>query len=124
MTPIRVCAEPSCPSPAMPGKARCVTHAAERHRASRSVNDRFYSSHAWRRQRERQLFEHPLCEYELEDGSLCGAIADSVHHRIPIEDGGARRDPANLLSVCRPHHSQIHAQRRGAPAAEKTAREY
>jgi 5-methylcytosine-specific restriction endonuclease McrA len=55
-----------------------------------------------------QLFAFPLCQYQLEDGTVCETIADSVHHRIPIEDGGARRDPLNLMSLCRPHHSSIH----------------
>ena len=44
--------------------------------------------------RRRQLFDHPLCQYELDNGEVCGAIADSVHHITPIEEGGARRDPA------------------------------
>lgn len=116
MTPIRVCAEPNCPDPAVAGKARCDKHAAQQRKNNRSVNDRFYASHAWRRQRERQLAEHPLCEYRLEDGSICGRVADSVHHRLPIEEGGALRDPANLLSVCRRHHSMIHAHRRMSTA--------
>ena len=29
-----------------------------------------------------------------------------------LEDGGPPRDPANLMSVCRSHHSVIHAQSR------------
>jgi 5-methylcytosine-specific restriction endonuclease McrA len=43
----------------------------------------------------------------------CGLLADSVHHILELEDGGAPRDPANLMSLCRSHHSVIHAQRRG-----------
>lgn len=67
--------------------------------------------------RRAQLFAHPLCQYELDDGTPCGQIADSVHHVVELTHGGAPRDPANLLSVCRHHHSKIHAQRRGTLAA-------
>jgi hypothetical protein len=62
--------------------------------------------------RRKQLYDHPLCQFKLDDGSECGLIADSVHHIVELEDGGAPRDPANLLSTCRSHHSTIHAQRR------------
>jgi hypothetical protein len=33
------------------------------------------------------------CRYRLENGSEDGAVADSVHHIVPIEDGGAKRAP-------------------------------
>jgi 5-methylcytosine-specific restriction endonuclease McrA len=58
--------------------------------------------------RARQLAEHPLCEYVLDDGTTCSAIADTVHHIIPIEDGGSRRDPENLRSMCASHHAALH----------------
>ena len=83
----------------------------------RRVNDAFYGSKAWRLTRRTKLFADPLCQYVKPDGSLCSDIADSVHHVRPIEEGGARRDPANLLSVCRSHHSAIHAARRGGSVA-------
>jgi 5-methylcytosine-specific restriction endonuclease McrA len=66
--------------------------------------------------RRQQLYEHPLCQYRLEDGTECGTIADSVHHIIELTEGGAPRDPANLMSTCRSHHAVIHAQRRGEVA--------
>ena len=117
MTPIRICAAPRCPNQVVPGKSRCAVHLAEQRKANRSVNDAFYSSKAWRASRRRQLFAYPLCQYVLEDGSECGLLADSAHHVRELEDGGAPRDPANLMSVCRSHHSVIHAQRRGGKAA-------
>jgi 5-methylcytosine-specific restriction endonuclease McrA len=85
-------------------------------RANRSRFDSFYSSKAWRLSRRRQLFAYPLCQF-VEDGSECGLLADSVHHIVELEDGGAPRDPANLMSCCRSHHSVIHAQRRGGKVA-------
>jgi 5-methylcytosine-specific restriction endonuclease McrA len=109
---MRICLHPNCPDAATPGKSICAAHAAKQRKANRSVSDSFYSSVAWRRTREKQLHDHPLCQYD-ESGDECEEIADSVHHIVPIEIGGARRDPANLMSVCRRHHSTIHAQRRG-----------
>jgi 5-methylcytosine-specific restriction endonuclease McrA len=110
MSPTRLCLEPRCPNPATV-RGRCADHAAVRRKETRSVNDSWYSSKPWKLSRRKQLHDHPLCQYvDPATGVECGEIADSVHHRKPIEDGGARRDPANLMSVCRPHHSTIHAQ--------------
>ena len=113
MSPIRICATSRCPNQAVFGKAHCVAHMAEQRKDNRSAFDSFYSSKPWRMSRRKQLHDHPLCQYQ-QDGEECGEIADSVHHIIELEDGGAPRDPANLMSVCRSHHSLIHAQRRTA----------
>ena len=114
--PTRLCLDPRCPDKAEI-RGRCRQHASEQRKQTRSVNDSFYGSKAWKMTRRAKLFADPLCQYVMPDGSLCGYIADSVHHVLPIEEGGARRDPANLLSVCRSHHSTIHAARRGGTVA-------
>jgi hypothetical protein len=31
-----------------------------------------------------------------------------IYDARPIEQGGARPDPANMMAVCKPHHSAIH----------------
>ena len=103
----RVCAEAGCPNDVVT-RGRCRQHATRERKWNRSPNDAFYSSKPWRMSRRKQLHDHPLCLYRDENGQECGAIADSVHHIVPIEDGGAKRDPNNLMSVCRPHHSAIH----------------
>jgi 5-methylcytosine-specific restriction endonuclease McrA len=113
--PHKVCLTSGCPNLAT-GRGRCDACRAVNRKQTRSPNDSFYASKPWRLSRARQLFEHPLCQY-VDNGELCGAIADSVHHITPIEDGGARRDPANLMSVCRPHHSAIHRAMAGGRAA-------
>jgi hypothetical protein len=59
---------------------------------------------------EKVVSSPPLSE--MEDGMECDRIADSVHHIVELEGGGAPRDPANLMSTCRSHHSVIHARRR------------
>jgi 5-methylcytosine-specific restriction endonuclease McrA len=87
----------------------CREHASQQRKWNRSVNDPFYGSKSWKMSRRDQLFRFPLCQCKFPDGSECAEMADSVHHIVPIEDGGAKRDPANLMSCCRPHHSAIHA---------------
>ena len=116
--PIRLCLEPRCPNPVVV-RGRCREHASQQRKWTRSVNDAFYGSKAWKMSREAQLFAHPLCQFVLDDGTECATIADSVHHRTPIEEGGARRDPHNLMSICRSHHSVIHAQRNGGSVAQR-----
>ncbi len=78
----------------------------------RSPFDAFYSSEAWKMTRRAYLCLHPLCEFVLNDRSECGVVADSVHHRQKLTQGGAPRDPENLQSLCRAHHSVVHARRR------------
>jgi 5-methylcytosine-specific restriction protein A len=107
VSPIKLCLVATCPERATV-RGRCAAHATQARRFTRSVNDSWYASKPWRMARRKQLFQHPLCQRMI-DGQLCGEIADSVHHRTPIEEGGARRDPANLMSVCRSCHSAIHA---------------
>jgi 5-methylcytosine-specific restriction protein A len=105
--PKRLCSYPRCPEYAIPtGKGRCRVHAREQRRANRSVNDSFYASKPWRMTRRRYLLDHEICERCEE------RLADSVHHRTPLKEGGARRDPENLMALCRPCHSTIHGEGR------------
>jgi 5-methylcytosine-specific restriction endonuclease McrA len=114
--PTRLCGTAGCPLPAEV-RGKCRQHAAEQRKQNRSPFDNFYSSKPWRIARRYKLFTDPLCEYVLDDGSTCDAIADSVHHIKELTEGGAPRDPQNLMSTCRSHHSTIHAQRRGGNVA-------
>src|SRR3954470_3757272 len=90
--PTRLCGRVACPHVAE-GRGYCREHASQQRKWTRSPNDAFYSSTAWKMSREAQLFAFPLCEYRLEDGTTCDVVADSVHHRLPIEDGGGKRGP-------------------------------
>jgi 5-methylcytosine-specific restriction protein A len=102
MSPIKLCLELGCGKPRVT-RGRCREHATENRRYTRSVNDGFYSSKAWRMTRKAYLFANPLCED-------CADVASDVHHVVPIEDGGAKRDPANLRALCRSCHSKRHAE--------------
>jgi 5-methylcytosine-specific restriction endonuclease McrA len=64
-------------------------------------NKHIYSSKRWRILRRHILWHNPLCIIEG-----CDEIATDVDHIIGIEDGGDPWAPANLQSMCRPHHAQ------------------
>ena len=68
----------------------------QRQSASRRGYDR-----TWRRFRAWYLAQNPLCV----ECSPLGA-ATEVDHIVPIEDGGAMYDEANLQGLCKPHHSR------------------
>jgi 5-methylcytosine-specific restriction endonuclease McrA len=98
--PIKLCGRSGCGGVAEV-RGYCAKHAAVRRKANRSRNDSFYASAQWRYTRRKQLVDSPLCEE-------CGRLADVVHHRLPLEEGGAPRDPENLASLCRADHSALH----------------
>jgi 5-methylcytosine-specific restriction endonuclease McrA len=115
ITPIRLCVEPRCPSPAT-ARGRCDEHrkALERERSRdrrATAHKRFYDTKRWKLTARHYRFHNPLCEYEVEDGKQCGQIAAHVHHIVDIADGGALYDPENLMAVCKPHHSRITLER-------------
>jgi hypothetical protein len=62
---------------------------------------RFYSTANWQQIAAQQLARQPLCE-------ACPTVvpATLVDHIIPIKAGGAKRDPANLQSLCRNCHAE------------------
>src|SRR5215207_8798548 len=118
LMPTRLCLEPRCPNPAT-GRGRCDEHrkAQERERsrvrrAEGVERNRFYARKRWAMTRKAKLFRNPLCELEHPG---CLGIANEVHHRIAMEDGGAEYDMANLVSACKPCHSR-------ATRAEQAAR--
>jgi 5-methylcytosine-specific restriction endonuclease McrA len=47
--------------------------------------------------------KNPFCKFCEQEG-FEASPADDVDHIIPIEDGGARLDPANLQALCKRHH--------------------
>jgi 5-methylcytosine-specific restriction endonuclease McrA len=53
--------------------------------------------------RKAKLFANPLCALEHPG---CLGIANEVHHRIAMEDGGAEHAMDNLVSACKPCHSR------------------
>ena len=61
---------------------------------------RWYDRREWRdRIQPRQLAREPMCQWPQ-----CERPADTVDHITPISQGGAKRDPGNLQSLCFDHH--------------------
>lgn len=96
----------------------CDAHRAAMHRdygrARRGFDAElgFYQSRQWRAVRAAYLRDHPLC-------GVCAALghlvpARVVDHVVPLKDGGARFDAANLQSLCVSCHN--------AKTARETAR--
>ena len=82
----------------------CDAHRAEIHRdygrARRGFDSEmgFYQSTAWRAVRAAYLREHPTCVRCARRGRVVAAVV--VDHVVPLKDGGARFDWANLQGLC------------------------
>ena len=103
--PQKVCLEPGCPNPAS-YRGRCGEHATQRDRTIQRAGYHIYRTKRWRVVRDRQLFLHPLCD--------CGRIAQHVHHRIDLSDGGHPWAPSNLQSMCGSCHGKTTRRRQTA----------
>ena len=107
--PKQPCGYPGCPE--LSDGRYCEKHRqrvnADYNRYGRDEDSkRFYSSAAWRRLSRMQLMRSPLCVVCMQAGRVTPAeIAD---HIVPIRNGGARLELANLQSVCRSCHNKKH----------------
>jgi 5-methylcytosine-specific restriction protein A len=106
IAPKRPCPAPGCRALVVSGY--CAQHKRDVHRRyhaasqSHQENNRFYASSAWRKARRLQLEAEPMCRHCRQEKKLTEAT--HVDHIIPREHGGADFDPANLQSLCKPHH--------------------
>lgn len=73
-----------------------------------SASERGYDA-KWTRLSVAQRRKHPFCRFCEQEGRET-VIAEDVDHIIPLEDGGARLDPANLQSLCKRHHYGLKAR--------------
>lgn len=113
------CRAPGCAAVvAVPGY--CPKHRGVRHREYGRARHRFdaevgfYQSRRWRVMRASFLYQHPLCMTCERVGRLIAAKV--VDHIIPIKQGGARFEAANLQSLCVRCHN-------GKTATERAARQ-
>lgn len=111
MSPTRPCLEPRCPNPATPG-GRCDFHLKqrelERSRRQRADPERgkrvkLYHSKKWLMTRKAVLARDPICT----DGTVCGGkrLSSEVDHIVPLSQGGAEYDLANLRGICSGCHA-------------------
>jgi 5-methylcytosine-specific restriction endonuclease McrA len=93
------CLEPGCPSLASPtGRGRCAAHAQDRDRQIDRAGRGVYNTKRWRMTRKAKLHQTSLCE-------RCGAIANTVHHRQDLAQGGDPYSLANTESLCSKCHN-------------------
>jgi 5-methylcytosine-specific restriction endonuclease McrA len=98
LVPIKLCADPTCPEPAI-YRGRCLDHARTTNRDTHR-NRGIYASKRWKMLRRQVLFEQPLC------ACGCGHIAQDVDHILPIEHGGDPWDRTNLQALTHQCHAR------------------
>jgi 5-methylcytosine-specific restriction protein A len=88
----------------------CDSHRREAFKKQKRVvtvdykeRNRFYQRKEWKAARALQLRDEPLCRQCRAAGKLIEAVV--VDHIIAIEFGGAKLDPNNLQSLCKPCHN-------------------
>lgn len=97
------CLEPGCP--VLTRKKRCPEHEA-RYEARYARSREVYNDPRWHALRRRVVREEPFCQ-----APGCNNLTTDADHVVPIAEGGAPFDRANVQGLCKKHHS------------EKTARE-
>lgn len=68
-----------------------------------SSTQRGYDAH-WQKVRLAILAAEPLCRMCAEEGRV--TPARDVDHIVPMSEGGAKDDPANLRPLCVAHHQR------------------
>ena len=68
----------------------------------------FYKSAQWRAVRAAFLRQYPVCGVCAARGRVVAAVV--VDHVVPVKDGGARFDVANLQALCVTCHNRKTAQ--------------
>jgi 5-methylcytosine-specific restriction protein A len=97
---------PKAPPIHRPFGKKAAVHRPRKDDAGAKLTRRVHNSSRWRYHvQPAQLRAYPLCALCEAEGRLEAAV--HVDHIRPIRDGGAPFDPANLRSLCKPHHSAV-----------------
>lgn len=99
--PRRRCPRPDCPNP-----APCPEHQTRDPRPAGGPNRTFYRSAEWRTLAAMIVDDQRACPGISGDLYTCGKRTTDADHVIPIEDGGAPLDPANIIARCHSCHSR------------------
>lgn len=99
------CRDRLCPELIPRGSKWCPTHRTEHYRrqdAARTnkAERKLYQSARWRKIRAIVLAEEPLCR------ACRRAASREVDHIVPVANGGAMWDRANLQALCKSDHSR------------------
>lgn len=107
---MKFCAEPTCRT--LVHKGRCPVHAPEHERTHRPQAHLRGYDETWRRFSAARLQRFPFCGQQAdgsmsaEHGSRCAEVpgrclpAECTDHIVPMSQGGAQYDEANLQSLC------------------------
>jgi len=76
-------------------------------------NQQFYNSTRWRKTAKSYRASNPLCEVSNHFGNV--VAAQMVDHIIPINQGGAKYDPCNLMSMCHKLHNKKSGKEKHTP---------
>ncbi|WP_143295494.1 HNH endonuclease [Burkholderia pseudomallei] len=118
------CRFPGC-AEVLASPGYCAAHRGWAHRdygrARRTFDAElgFYKSSAWQQCRAAYLRAHPLCAHCSGRGHTVAARV--VDHVVPIKDGGARLDWANLQSLCTRCHNRKTATETAQRARKRVA---
>jgi hypothetical protein len=124
---VKLCAEPRCGRPRLTNHwtARCELHAKAYSRAKDAR--RSSANPTYRRllgsteyQAAKELVRRRDRTCRMADGTCRGRL--EVHHRTPIEKGGAVADPANLVLLCVGHHRMAEHRAKKAGGAMSSRR--
>lgn len=112
LKPKRPCSSPGCSC--LTDDRFCNEHARKEsqryERYDRDPAKKKRYGRSWRRIRDQQLTEHPLCEQCMKIGKT--TPAREVHHIEPLSQGGTN-ELKNLMSLCTRCHSEITARESG-----------
>lgn len=112
MKPKKPCRFPGCPN--LTDERFCPEHKrktdSDYEKFGRDKNTRSRYGRAWKRIRDKYASEHPFCELCFQRG--IAVPTEQIHHKKPLSEGGTH-DRSNLIALCKPCHSQIHAKHGG-----------
>jgi 5-methylcytosine-specific restriction protein A len=91
------CRETGCPE--LVANGYCTKHKAKADARYIRQGAKVYRSRMWQSLRKRVLKEQPWCAV-LD----CMNLSLHVDHVVPLRDGGAAYDRANLQGLCAKHH--------------------
>ena len=108
-----------CPEHTILYEQQAVAADREYDRDRGNSSDRGYD-YRWREVRIRFMRVHPICQRCAGRGRT--TAASLVHHIKPINEGGARYETKNLMSLCNDCHEVIHGKGRWKPRTEGPSR--
>jgi 5-methylcytosine-specific restriction enzyme A len=102
VSPIRLCSEPRCPIPVLPGRSKCQQHYREYERKRsarrRAATHGIHKRKKWAMTRKAVLARDPICK-------VCdNALSTQVDHITPLAERGDPYRLEGLQGLCDPCH--------------------